>query len=499
MDTTTTTFPPALHALLADFHAQVAGGLSAAEADFLARYPAYQQTRALDDLRCQDYARLDRLGHTYLDYTGGSLYGESQLQQHTALLASNVYGNPHSLNPTSRAATDINEQARAAVLRYFNADPQQYSVIFTLNASGALKLVGESYPFDHNSHYLLTFDNHNSVNGIREFARSRGAKITYVPLLPDSLRMDEAALLGHLQAADSGGHRLFAYPAQSNFSGAQHPLAWIETAQAHGWDVLLDAAAFVPTNALDLARWQPQFVSLSFYKMFGYPTGIGALIVRRDALGKLHRPWFAGGTISIASVQGDRHFLHENEAGYEDGTINYLGIPAVEIGLQQLQRADVARVHTRVALLTEYLLAEFAHLRHSSGAALVHLYGPASAEGRGGTLAFNLYDPQGRAWDYRVVEALANEVNISLRTGCFCNPGAGEAAHRLTAQRMQQCFANDRLTFETLASSLKGTGDADIVGAIRASLGIVSSFADVYRFASFLRLFRDQPVPQTGA
>jgi len=66
---------------------------------------------------------------------------------------------------------------------------------------------------------------------------------------------------------------------------------------AKGWDVLLDAEAFVPTNHLDLTAIQPDFVSVSFYKMFGYPAGVGALLVRRSALAKLKRPWFAGGTI----------------------------------------------------------------------------------------------------------------------------------------------------------------------------------------------------------
>jgi DNA-directed RNA polymerase specialized sigma24 family protein len=46
---------------------------------------------------------------------------------------------------------------------------------------------------------------------------------------------------------------LFAYPAQSNFSGVQHPLSWVCQAQGAGYDVLLDAAAFVPANRLDLA------------------------------------------------------------------------------------------------------------------------------------------------------------------------------------------------------------------------------------------------------
>ena len=82
----------------------------------------------------------------------------------------------------------------------------------------------------------------------------------------------------------AGAHSLFAYPAQSNFTGVQHPLEWIAQAQARGWDVLLDAAAFAPTNRLDLGRWQPDFVAISFYKIFGYPTGIGCLLARKAAL-----------------------------------------------------------------------------------------------------------------------------------------------------------------------------------------------------------------------
>ena len=58
---------------------------------------------------------------------------------------------------------------------------------------------------------------------------------------------------------------------------------------------MLLAAAYVPTNRLDLARWHPDFVVLSFYKMFDWPTGVGVLLARREALAKLERPWFSGG------------------------------------------------------------------------------------------------------------------------------------------------------------------------------------------------------------
>ena len=89
----------------------------------------------------------------------------------------------------------------------------------------------------------------------------------------------------------------------------------------------VDAAAFVPTNALDLSRWNPDFVSLSFYKMFGYPTGVGCLLARKQALVKLIRPWFAGGTISITSVQGEGwHYLLEDEAGFEEGDVKSFAV-----------------------------------------------------------------------------------------------------------------------------------------------------------------------------
>ena len=135
-------------------------------------------------------------------------------------------------------------------------------------------------------------------------------------------------------------------------------------AQERGWDVLLDAAAFVPTNALDLSRWHPDFVAISWYKVFGYPTGIGSLIVRREALARLRRPWFAGGTIGVASVVVPRHTLGDGEIGFEDGTIDYLGLPAIEIGLRHVTSVGMPTIHRRVQYLTRWLLGRLPTLRH---------------------------------------------------------------------------------------------------------------------------------------
>jgi len=268
--------------------------VDAAYIRFLEQYPSYANTTLLDTLRATEYRRLDEQGQVYLDYTGGSLCAASQLEKHFHLLRSGVFGNPHSANPTSVAMTEHVERARHYVLNYFNTSADDYVLIFTQNASGALKLIGESFPFVPGSRYLLSFDNHNSVNGIREFATARGAAVSYSPLVMPGLQLDLARLETLLGEADSAMENLFAFPAQSNFSGVKHPLELVAKAQRKGWRVLLDAAAFVPTNSLDLKAVQPDFVTISFNKMFGYPTGIGALLVRRPAFAKLKRPWFAG-------------------------------------------------------------------------------------------------------------------------------------------------------------------------------------------------------------
>jgi selenocysteine lyase/cysteine desulfurase len=465
--------------------------LDSAFAAFRQAYPAYAATGKLDELRATEFARLDRLGQVYLDYTGGGLYAESQLRDHLALLSEGIFGNPHSKNLTSMAMTRLVEQAREYVLHYFNASPDEYMVIFTPNATGALKLVGESYPFGPGATYLLTFDNHNSVNGIREYARARGAGVTYIPAVLPDLRADEAQLAQALRAGRPGAPNLFAYPAQSNFTGVQHPLEWIARAQAQGWDVLLDAAAFAPANRLDLSRWHPDFVDISFYKIFGYPTGTGCLLVRKAAARKLRRPWYAGGTITFSSVVAHDHYLTPGPAGFEDGTVNYLSLPAVEIGLKFIQSVGINLIHTRVMCLTGWLLDQLPALRHSNGNPLIRLYGPAGTWMRGGTVQVNFLDPEGRLWDCTEVERRANGERISLRAGCHCNPGAREVALGFTAADLAPCFRDkDRLTFAQFLQVI----DGKTTGALRASLGLATTFADVYKYRQFAATFRDQPV-----
>jgi selenocysteine lyase/cysteine desulfurase len=455
-----------------------AAGASGQLTRFLAAYPEYLSTGRLDDLRATQYSYLDAGGHVYLDYTGAGLPARSQLSEHSARLAAGCFGNPHSENPASVASTGLIEAARQAILAHFLADPDEYAVIFTQNASAACRLVGEAYPFGPGRGLVLTSDNHNSVNGIREFARVAGAGSRYVPFAGPDLRVDTGAVEAALRA---GGGGLFAFPAQSNFSGVRHDLGWIEAAHERGYDVLLDAAAFAPSSRLDLSVLKPDFVPVSWYKVFGYPTGVGCLIARRSRLTALQRPWFAGGTVAAVSVQVGWHAHAADESRFEDGTLNFLHVPDVTFGLNWVNGIGLDVIAARVACLTGWMLGRLAAMRHPGGQPAAVLYGPAGTAARGGTVAFNLLDEAGQIIDAGDVGRCAGRATISVRTGCFCNPGAAEAAFGLSGADIVAAWqqAGRHPAGYPAAAGVGG-------GAIRASVGLASNFDDVETFLSLI-------------
>lgn len=431
-------------------------------------------------LRRREFARLDAQTHCYLDYTGSALYGESQIRAHMRLLQTGVFGNPHSESSTARASTAIIERARDAVLRFFDVDDSSHVVCFTANASAAIKLVAESYPFGRQRQLLLSADNHNSINGIREYARAAGAPLRILPL-DARLALDQPEHV--LATASRDGAGLFAFPAQSNFSGARHPLALVSHARSLGFDVLLDCAAFVPSHPLSLRECPADFAAISFYKLFGYPTGLGALVMRREAMRKLRRPWFAGGTVRFASVGAELHRLQDGAEGFEDGTPDFLGIAALPAGFALLEQVGMTRLRAHVARLTDALLEGLVSLRGEDGLPLVRIYGPRQGDARGGAVSFNVLDANGSPLPYAKVEVAARAAGISVRGGCFCNPGAAEAAFGVEPQRLKRCMTmlDAEFTPERL-SACAGTE----VGAIRASLGLANNDGDVARLLELL-------------
>jgi selenocysteine lyase/cysteine desulfurase len=437
-------------------------------------------------LRAREFGRLTETGEAYLDYAGAALYGSSQLRDYQALLVSGVFGNPHSEHRPSRESTNAIEAARERVLRFFNVTAATHAVCFTANCTAAIKLIAESYPFSERCGLLLSADNHNSVNGVREYARRASAAVSYLPIGADLRLQDPADALARVAGVGPG---LLAFPAQSNFSGVRHSLTLVGEARALGLHVLLDAAALVAAAPLDLSAVAADFTVLSFYKLFGFPTGVGALVVRRDALAALRRPWFAGGTVTYASVQHDRHRLRDLHEGFEDGTPNFLGIAALAPGHDLIDRVTLPRIASHTAVLTARAIAGLSDLRHGNGEPVVRIYGPRDRRECGSTIALNALTDDGVVVPYGVVESRAREARVAVRGGCFCNPGAAEAAFAFDAARSAACFdaLGERFSVERFASCLES---ADGVGAIRVSIGLANNASDIDRLIALIATFR---------
>ncbi|PNG99873.1 Molybdenum cofactor sulfurase, partial [Tetrabaena socialis] len=238
------------------------------------------------------------------------------------------------------------------------------------------------------------------------------------------------------------------------------------------WLVLLDAAKACSTAPPDLSAAPADFVVLSYYKIFGHPTGLGALVVRRGALALLARnkAYFGGGTVEVSVADQPYQVRRAGPAGFEDGTPPFTAAAAARHGFAFLRRlGGPPAVHRHATALARWLAAQLAALRHANGAPVCALYGrwcnavphrggsgaasavqppsaaaatvaagPRPAGGlpqrsseppplppsHGPTLAFNLLRPDGGFVGYGEVGRLAAMHGLHLRTGCFCNPGA---------------------------------------------------------------------------
>ncbi|XP_066370368.1 molybdenum cofactor sulfurase isoform X1 [Miscanthus floridulus] len=485
--------------------------------------------RGIDELRAAEFKRLEGAGMVYLDHAGATLYSEAQMADVARDLMSNVYGNPHSQNDSSMATSDIVTSVRHQVLKYFNASPRDYKCIFTSGATAALKLVGECFPWSRDSCYMYTMENHNSVLGIREYALSKGATVSAVDVeeVADPSKNHESDRLfkvskhsnqrrgddlllhnyqnGRLTAISGNNLNLFAFPSECNFSGHKFNLSLVKlikegkfmdfSSQQRGqWMVLIDAAKGCTTEPPNLTLYPADFVVCSFYKIFGYPTGLGALIVKNEAASLLNKTYFSGGTVA-ASI-ADIDFVQKRkgiEQALEDGTISFLSISSLRYGFKIIDMLTISAIARHTGSLATYVRNKMLELKHSNEKNVCIIYGQASKENyqkMGPTITFNLKREDGTWFGYREVEKLASLSGIHLRTGCFCNPGACAKYVGLSHSDLVSNFEAGHVCWD----------DNDVIngkptGAVRISFGYMSTYEDAEEFLKFLQSsFVSKPV-----
>lgn len=291
--------------------------------------------------------------------------------------------------------------------------------------------------------------------------------------------MSAASDLGGIPSAESDTNTLrspttnslFVYPGQCNFSGYKYPLDIIPTIQRRGptaesksdtnWFVMLDAASLVATAPLDLHRHPADFVCVSFYKLFGYPTGLGALLVSRRGQRALQKRYYGGGTVQIAMAGRNWHrkrvAFHER---FEDGTVSFLSIAALLAGFDTLARlvpatveqSTMQRIRRHCFRTAREMRRQMAGLRYGGGAPVVRFYADTAFEEeeedrQGGIVNFNVLNENGGVVGFREVAEIADVYGVRLRTGCFCNPGACQRHLGLSDAEVRRHFNVSGLSF----------------------------------------------------
>ncbi|CAG5175060.1 uncharacterized protein ALTATR162_LOCUS10800 [Alternaria atra] len=451
-----------------------------------ATYLSYNN--AIEELRAKEYPMLQDT--TYLDHAGTTLYSKSLIERFSADMIANLYGNPHSASNASQLTTRRIEDVRLRLLQMFNADPQEFDVVFVANATAGIKLVTDAFrDQDQGFWYGYHRDAHTSLIGVREAAKEHRcfASDNEVNDWIDG------------QDIEVGSAQLFAYPAQSNMNGRRLPLDWthrIRTGKRKDVYTLLDAAALVSTSPLDLGNPDeaPDFTVLSLYKMFGFPD-LGALIVRQASASAFDkRRYFGGGTVEmVVCLKEQWHAkkadsLHER---LEDGTLPIHNIMALDsaMAVHQELYTSLDRISRHTTFLARNLYEGLSALQHGNGIDVCHVYkDPASTYGdsltQGPVIAFNLRNQCGGWVSNAEVEKLAAVKNIQLRTGGLCNPGGVASSLGLAPWEMRENFsAGQRCGNDNDVMRAKPTG------MIRVSFGAMSTLSDVDKFVGFVREF----------
>lgn len=352
---------------------------------------------------------------------------------HAEFLKSNLLGNPHSANPSSTFSAKIEAETRKAVLEFFGADPEEYDVVFTANATAGLKLVGESLSqLDGGFKYVVSRDSHTSLTGVRTFSREflcmeseehieRWLKEGERKAIREKQLMSPAGCSsdcgerqelsgttsrGDIESEDSGTqtYTLFAYPLQSNFDGKRHSTSYPRRVRDSlpKTLTLIDAASYAMTSPLNISAVAPDFVVTSFYKIFGYPD-LGCLVLRRDVAPLLRkRTYFGGGTIEAVLVHEPVHDLKQGEGiephvYLEDGTIAFHSIAALgeAIRVQKRLYGDMSNVARHSTALAAYAREKMMDLRYPDGSPLINMYSEIpNTQTQGSILTFNALEPR---------------------------------------------------------------------------------------------------------
>lgn len=188
-------------------------------------------------------------------------------------LLEDEYGNPSANYPFGDRAGSIVERARIRMAGMINANPE--NIIFTSGGTESDNSAVLKIKDIENSHIITTKIEHHAVLNTCEYARKKGAEVTYLNVNPDGeINIDE------LEKSIKENTRLISVMFANNEIGTIEPIAKIgRLARAYGITFHTDAVQAFGHVPINVARMNIDMMSVSAHKFNG-PKGVGFLYVR---------------------------------------------------------------------------------------------------------------------------------------------------------------------------------------------------------------------------
>lgn len=350
----------------------------------------------------------------------------------------------------SHFCTERYEEARQIVGEFVGWDSVRDVVIPVRNTTEGMNLLANTINFEPGDRVLTTILEHHSSDLPW---RSR-AKVEH--LLVDSEGQIDLAELERRLDPSQGRVRVVTMTGASNITGSVLPVHEI-AALAHKYGALMvvDGAQLLPHRELKMRPHNDpkhiDFVIFSGHKM-NCPTGVGAVVGRRDIFDAALPYQTGGGTISTVTVDSVTWAAapDRNEAG----TPNILGLIALARTIQVLEAVGMDAIDHHERELTALLLEKLAHIPQVK---VLGSSNPAAVDKRVGAVSFTV-----EGVEHGLVAAvLSFEWGIAVRNGTFC------------AQPLMKHL------LKTDEDFVCGGKSENTSGAVRASLGIHNTEQDI--------------------
>lgn len=354
----------------------------------------------------------------------------------------------------SRLTSELYDSSREKILKFVNADPEMYTVVFVKNTTEGINKLSYRLISDKNAVVLSTWMEHHS----NDLPWRDKCRLDYVEiddkgkLLINDL---EEKLIKY-----KGAVRLVTVTGASNVTGYVNDIHKI-AALAHKYNakILVDGAQLVPHMKVNMMPENNMenidFLVFSAHKMYA-PYGIGVIIAPKKCLREGCPEYKGGGTVQIVT----REYVDWDEPPFKEeaGSPNVIGVKALITAIEELNKIGMEDIDKFETSLTEYTIEKMKNIPE------IKLYNDISGNAKKiGIIPFNVNGID----HYEVANALSQECGIAVRNGCFCAHPYVQKLLKISVKEMELYRNNKEL---------------ERPGLVRISFGLYNTFKEVDTF-----------------